>query len=331
MAFTPTKFLTADPGIFLRTQQHASKLFADDGFRLAPKFNHLFHVAFNINPIALKSIDLIQRHRNEINMLVKKIALPKFTMSTETVNQYNRKKVVQTQHRFEDTTITFHDDNMGLINMLWQNYYAYYYADSTSATQPGAYNRTAIKNANFINSPYGLDNGSSIPFFNYITIYHMARHEYVAYKLHNPLIKSFDHKDVGYAGGSEIHENTMTLSYEAVSYSSGEVTTDNVEGFGLEHYDVTPSPLQGAGSNVVSASPSFVAQQNVTNNLPENLNNIVTSINSYQNVREKSAPGVPGLLTVDSTQTLGGLQGFSFPQSGNVPNSSTTVANKINI
>lgn len=330
MAFTPTKFLNADSGIFLKDQQHASKLFANDAFRLAPKFNHLFHVAFNINPLALKSLDLIQRHRNEINMLVKKITLPKFTMATETVNQYNRKKVVQTQHSFEGTTITFHDDNMGLINQLWQNYYGYYYADSVSATQPGAYNRTAIKNANFINSPYGLDNGSSVPFFNYITVYHMARHEYVAYKLHNPLIKSFDHKDVSYNGSSELHENTMTLSYEAVSYSSGEVTSDTVEGFGLEHYDVSPSTLSGE-ANQVSLSPSFVAQQNITANLAENLNNIVTSINTYQNTGEKLAPGINGLLSLDPTQTLGGLQGFSFPQSANVANTGTTTANKIKI
>lgn len=330
MAFTSNTFLSANSDIFLRDQQHASKLFADDGFRLAPKFDHLFHVAFNINPAALKNTELVQRHKNEINMLVKGASLPKFTMAAETVNQYNRKKVVQTQHSFEGTSIVFHDDNMGLINMLWQNYYSYYYADSTSATKPGAYNRIATKNANFIQNPYGLDNGSSIPFFNYITIYHMARHDYVAYKLHNPLIKSFDHDKVKYGGSSNTNENTMSLLYEAVSYSTGTVNSDNVEGFGLEHYDVTPSPLTGlAGST--NASPTFANQQVVANNTVENLNNQVSAINEYQNKNQNTATGVKGLLAVDSTQSLGGLQGFTFPQSANVANSSTTVANKINI
>lgn len=331
MAFTPNKFLSADPGTFLRDQQHASKLFADDGFRLAPKFDHLFHVAFNINPAALKNTELSQRHKNEINMLVKSVSLPKFTMAAETVNQYNRKKVVQTQHSFEATNITFHDDNMGLINMLWQNYYSYYYADSISATKTGAYNRIATKNANYIQNPYGLDTGSTIPFFNYITIYHMARHEYVAYKLHNPLIKSFDHKDVKYNGTSNTHENSMSVMYEAVSYTTGIVSTDNVEGFGLEHYDVTPSPLTALpGSN--NASPTFAGQGTVAKSAVENLNNQVSAINEYQNSTQATgSKGTSGLLALDSTQTVGGLSGFTFPQSSNVANSGTTVANKINI
>jgi hypothetical protein len=330
MAFTPNRFLSANSGTFLRDQQHASKLFVDDGFRLAPKFDHLFHVAFSINPAALMNIELSLRHKNEINMLVKSVTLPKFTMATETVNQYNRKKVVQTQHSFEGTTVTFHDDNMGLINMLWRNYYSYYYADPSSANRTGAYNRVATKNANYVQNPYGLDNGSTIAFFNYITIYHMARHEYVAYKLHNPLIKSFDHKDLKYNGQSNTHENTMSLSYEAVSYTTGTVSTDFVQGFGLEHYDVTPSPLSGSSAST-NASPTFTTQDIVANNTLENFNNQVSAINGYQNAGNGTATGTTGLLALDSTQTVGGLSGFTFPQSANISNSNTTVATKINI
>jgi len=329
MAFTPTKFLTADSHVLLRDFQHASRMFASDQFRLAPKFDFQFHVAFNINPAAMKTIDLSQRHRNEINMLVKKIGLPKFTMATEQVNQYNRKKVIQSQHKFEDISITFHDDNMSLINQLWQNYYSYYYADSISAKSSGAYNRNATRNSDFIKSAYGLDNGSTAPFFNYITIYQMARHEYVSYKLYNPLIKSFDHKEVGYAS-KEVHEFTMGISYEAVSYDMGIVNSENVEGFGLEHYDLTPSPLQGL-PQIDNVSPSFVAQQNVINNAPEALSNTTTSINSYQNMQNKPVTGISGLLSTGTIQTVGGIQDTTFPQSFNVTNNSTTIAKKINL
>jgi hypothetical protein len=329
MAFTPTKFLRANSHILLRDFQHASRTFVSDQFRLAPKFDFQFHVAFNINPAAMKTIDLSQRHRNEINMLVKKIGLPKFTIATDQVNQYNRKKQIQTQHKFEDINITFHDDNMSLINQLWQNYYSYYYADSTSAKSSGAYNRNATKNSNFIKTAYGLDNGSTAPFFNYIKIYQMARHEYVSYKLHNPIIKAFDHKELGYAS-KELHEFTMGIAYEAVSYDMGTVNSTNVEGFGLEHYDLTPSPLQGL-PEVDRASPSFVAQKNVTNNAVESLNNTATSINSYQNIQTKPSLGVTGLLSADTIQTVGGIQDTTFPQSLNVANSNVTVAKKINL
>jgi hypothetical protein len=330
MAFTPSKYLKSHSPtshVYLRDQRHASRLFADDSFRLAPKFDHLFHVSFSINPGALKSIDLLQRHRNEINMLVKSISLPKFTISSETANQYNRKKVIQMQHKFENATIKFHDDNMGLINQLWQNYYSYYYADPTSAKNGTAYNRNATKNFDFITTPFGLDNGSNIPFFNHITIYQMARHEFVSYKLHNPLIASWDHAGLDYSS-TKVHDNTMTISFEAVSYGAGTVSPETVEGFGLEHYDVTPSPLEGVvDSN--SLSPSFVSQQNVTRNSAETLNNIVESVNTYQNTQEKALQGTPGLLSTNSTQTIGGIQGITFPVK--TAESTATEAKKVNL
>ena len=330
MAFTPNKYLkTHSPMsfVYLRDQRHASRLFADDSFRLAPKFDHLFHVSFSINPAALKSIDLVQRHRNEINMLVKSISLPKFTISAETANQYNRKKVIQMQHKYENATIKFHDDNMGLINQLWQNYYSYYYADPTSAKNGTAYNRNATKSFDFVTTPFGLDNGSSVPFFNHITIYQMARHEFVSYKLHNPLIATWDHAGLDYAS-TKVHDNTMSIAFEAVSYGAGTVSPETVEGFGFEHYDVTPSPLEGI-VDANSLSPSFVSQQNVTRNSAETLNNIVQSVNTYQNTQEKALQGTPGLLSTNSTQTIGGIQGITFPTK--TAESNVTEAKKVNL
>ena len=95
MAFTPTPFLSPDPVVLQRDQRHASRLFVDDQFRLAPKHKFLFHVAFSINPAACKNINLTQRHRNEIGMLVKNIDLPGFEVTVESANQYNRKKKIQ--------------------------------------------------------------------------------------------------------------------------------------------------------------------------------------------------------------------------------------------
>ena len=85
MAFTPTKQLQPDSKIYLRDQQHAARLFVDDQFRLAPKLSFSFHVAFGINPGACKDATLLQRHRNEINMLVKSVELPNFTIDVETL------------------------------------------------------------------------------------------------------------------------------------------------------------------------------------------------------------------------------------------------------
>jgi len=315
-------------------------MFTDDQFRLAPKFSFQFHVSFSINPAALRSIDLVQRHKNEINMLVKSCSLPKFIIGTEVLNQYNRKKVVQNSYKFEAISIAFHDDNMGVINNLWQNYFSYYYADFNSANVPGAYNRNATKRSTFIKTPFGYDNKSTLPFFNHITIYQMARHEYVSYKLINPLISMWDHAKLDYAD-NKIRDNTASILFESVAYDQGSVTkvdgagnstnNDAIEGFAVEHYDNSPSPLTGSASQI-SASPSFTNAGNVTNNATSFLQNLTTTINTYQNTQELTPAGTPGnssFTNLNQTAGVSGVQGVSFPQSNNT--SETTTASQRNL
>lgn len=322
--------------------QHAARTFTDDTFRLAPKLKFQFHVAFSINPTALKNIALNLRHKNEINMLVKSVALPNFTLKTETVNQYNRKKVVTTGIEYQPITIKFHDDNMGIINQLWQNYYGYYFADSNSAKVSGAYNRTAMLNSSYIRTPYGLDNNSSVPFFNKITIYQMARQEYVSYTLVNPRITAWNHEGMDYAS-SNVHENTMTLAYESVYYGQGIVQRGDPEGFALEHYDNSPSPLTVAGGGTatlfgnggVIAGASQVLGSVFSGQAFESpLNFISTAIktvNTYENAKKLTNAGVQAegkkilTQTLNSVATTGltGVNGVAFPQS--TVNSTGTV------
>jgi hypothetical protein len=256
-------------------------------------------------------------------MLVKSCGLPNFSVTAETLNQYNRKKNVQTTHKHNPIEINFHDDNMGIINQLWQNYYKYYYADPTSAEDTNAYKRNATKGYTFINNNYGLDNGSLNPFFNYITIYQMARHEYVSYKLHNPIITNWNHNKVDYSQNT-VHDNQMQISYEAVSYNVGEVTQGDPEGFGLEHYDSTPSPLQvGDAGSIITTQPTF-GSSSTTINSTTILENVAKTINSYQNTQTLPNTNITSIITnpnQTSSPSITGLQGFTFP--------STTTANTV--
>ena len=46
------------------------------------------------------------------------------------MNQYNRKRIVQTKIKYDPVEINFHDDNRNLITSLWYDYYTYYYNDA---------------------------------------------------------------------------------------------------------------------------------------------------------------------------------------------------------
>jgi hypothetical protein len=329
--------------------QHAARMFTDDTFRLAPKLKFQFHVAFSINPSALKNIGLTLRHKNEINMLVKSVSLPNFNIATETLHQYNRKKVIQTKIDYQPINIKFHDDNMGVVNQLWQNYYGYYFADSTTSKTPGAYNRTAMLNASYLRGTYGLDNNSSVPFFNKITIYQMARQEYVSYTLVNPLITNWNHEGMDYAS-SATHENQMTLAYEAVNYGAGRVQRGDPEGFALEHYDLSPSPLSVAGGGTatlfgnggVIAGAADVLGSIFSGQAFESPANFISTaiktVNTYQNSKKLTNAGVTQegkniiVKTLNSVATTGvsGVNGVVFPQSSVNVNTST-AATPINL
>ncbi len=321
-----------NPNTTLRDYQHGARLFRDDNFRLAPKLDFLFHTVFSINSRALKDQSITQRHKNEVNMLVKNVTLPSIKISSETVNQYNRKKVIQSSHKFDPVTIKFHDDNMGLISKVWQNYYSYYYADPTSAGSPNsAYARNATKRGP--NNAYGLDNKSTEMFFNSITIYQLSRKEYFAYKLINPYIQAFDHQAMDYAKTSSPHELTMTLIYEAVHYSSGTINGDVPEGFGLEHYDQTPSPLS-LPAGVTVPKTGAVTTETPTATV-ETLNNRITTDQNYtQTTQQKPISGQTGIVSTNSlgataTAGVGGIEGTAFPRSSS--NNNVTAAKPVNI
>ena len=71
--------------------QHASRLYVDDGLRLAPKAKFTYHVNFEI---ALEAKGILPAlfegpGLNEIGMLVKRADLPKFSANVETRKKYN--------------------------------------------------------------------------------------------------------------------------------------------------------------------------------------------------------------------------------------------------
>jgi hypothetical protein len=288
--------------------QHAARTFVDDDFRLAPKVKFLYHVYFDINKTALKNLELNDRHKNEIGILVKSVDLPKFTLKTQTLNQYNRKKVVQTSHDFSPINIQFHDDRANIINTLWQNYYAYYYADSLTAKKAGSYERNAMKNNSYLFGTYGLDNNSSKPFFNEIIIYQLNGRKYSSYTLKKPVISSFgsdahSSSDQGTASGCN-----MTVAYEAVTYDIGAISGGAVKGFAQEHYDKSPSPLspQGGGTATLLGTGGVVQGAlevfgslakndqpgGVFNSLENFVNTTTAAINTYENTKKLTKAGV---------------------------------------
>ena len=257
----------------LKDYAHASKTFRTNGYELAPRKKFLFHVYFNLNTAEIPTLRNIfsASEQAELGLLVKTIQLPNYTLDTEVLNQYNRKRIIQKKINYLPVSMTFHDDAGDLSRNLWYNYYSYYYKDANQqylspsnqngsigqvANQPGfTYNSRDIYANNrpvndwgYIGEGYsqGYAGGPSTgsggdqtsgkpPFFSDITIYGMDQHKWVSYVLINPLVKEWKHDQYNYSEGGGVMENSMTVEYETVKYYSGAIggsrPDTNIKGF----------------------------------------------------------------------------------------------------
>ena len=268
----------------LKDYTHASKIFATNGYELAPRFKFLFHVYFNINTTDIPQLQAAYGSGNSstIGLMVKSVDLPKFKIDTAVMNQYNRKRVVQTKVRYEPSRIVFHDDQSDLIRNMWYNYYAYYYKDPSqqyqgvSATSGTIGKLQTLSNGfnyntndiyaqsrlsadwGYVGESYydgtnrGIQPNGKPPFFRDITIYGLSQKKYASWVLINPLISSWSSDTYDYAEGAGTLQNDVQIEYETVKYYSGAVgkaqPSNTVAGFAdPAHYDIQPSGITRPG------------------------------------------------------------------------------------
>lgn len=267
----------------LRDYTHASRVFATNSYELKPRFKFLFHVSFTLNTKEIPYLDgvLGPGDIQELSLLVKTVDLPKYTIQTETLNQYNRKRVVQTRIDYQPVTLTFHDDGGDNARKLWYYYYTYYYKDATqpyltpevtNGSDGNSQNRQAgfgynsrdiyddtmqVKDWGFIGESWkdGTSSASGKPpFFRDIRIYGMDQRKFAEYVLINPIITAWNHDQYDYSQGNGIMQHTMTVAYETVKYYDGAIGRSrpdtNVKGFAEpSRYDTRLSPIARPGAN----------------------------------------------------------------------------------
>jgi hypothetical protein len=330
----------------LSNYRHATRLFVDNDLRLSPKTKFLFYVVFEMENSIRGMSPFTDKHANEAGLLVKSAELPKFSFDSVIKNQYNRKKILYKQINYEPVTIGMHDDSNAVVNAMWALYYGYYVGDRHNPDAAFSTNHLRKTSTNLDNFRYGLDNDRTEKnFFKSVTIYTMSRRRFVGYTLVNPKIKSWNHGAMDYSA-SEFNESQMTLEYEAVKYSTGNVAgpgnslaeqlANNPKGFATLHYDNIPSPLSVAGGGV----STLTGQGGVLDGLEQIfgdigsgaafntpggfIGTIAKTINTYKNVKNLSKGQLaqeainilsnPGNITA-AAQRAGGVVGAIFPKS----------------
>jgi len=267
----------------LRDYTHASRVFTTNSYELKPRFKFLFHVSFTINVQQIPYLKGVFSNDDiaELSLLVKTVDLPRFNVQTETMNQYNRKRIVQTKVDYQPVTLTFHDDGGDNARKLWYYYFSYYYKDpaqqylspnvtngslGASANRQTGFGYNArdiysdvlqVKDWGYAGETY--NDGTSTasgkpPFFRDIRIYGMDQRKFAEYVLINPLITTWNHDTYAYAETGSTMQHSMTIAYETVKYYTGAIGASrpdtNVQGFAdPAHYDTRRSPIARPGAN----------------------------------------------------------------------------------
>ena len=130
--------------LLFRESQYAAKNFRIHGREnatftnnaIVPRPKFLFYVKFGLSKSALLSnlsglrdTPAYSNIKDGVIFQIKQIDKPKFNIQTETMHQYNKKRVVQTGIEYNPMTINFHDDIGDKVLSFWADYYEYYYGD----------------------------------------------------------------------------------------------------------------------------------------------------------------------------------------------------------
>lgn len=288
----------------MKDYQHASRLYLDDNFKLAPKNKFLFHVVFDIDNTVVTR-PFTGPEQLELNMLVKTCQLPKYNLNYEEKLQYNKKTFVATRIQYQPVNISFHDDQADTVNAFWKSYYEYNIADPV--TLGGANNTvtnfgkdTMYESGEGIPRQFGMDNAKQRkkPLLRGIQIFVLHRKKFTSFTLVNPVITSFSHDDLDQADGAGIMSNTMQVMYESVLYRAGNVNKNDPRGFATLHYDNEPSPLSVLGRGTTSIfGPGGIVDGvgSVIGDVANNnisLGTILTGINTYNNAKRVKSKDV---------------------------------------
>lgn len=238
--------------VYMRDSRHAANNFGYNKSALnngTPRHKFQYFVNFRFNTAtdteAFVKAFLSLEERNFVTALVKSVTMPNVSIDTEVLNQYNRRKIIQTKLKPLPITLMLHDTVEGKTLRLWEMYYEYYFKDgiATEKTKPGRQVKNALFKHDLLNETfnnqfgYNLERvGNNKHLIDSIEIFQVHGGKYSLTTLVNPRITTFTHDTLDYAETSGLMQITMELEYEAVVYSN---VNETLRSFGedvLERY-----------------------------------------------------------------------------------------------
>ncbi len=288
MSSYANRHFTNDGDVTLRDYRHAARAFADGNFALAPRLKFQHHVVFST----------LGGSNQQLSLLARTADTPKFAVTTEVANQYNKKNVIMTGITYTPITFKLYDDNSGVARKLWEGYYAYTFGDH-GAAKAGLY----FKSLGAPMTSYGLENQPIVPFLNYVKVHTFAKRGWSGYTLVNPIIVGWSSDTFDWTSSNPA-EHTLTIAYDAVTFDSGSAGPGSPPNFASGSYDLTPSPLQTPSRG---RSPAPGVQNGVLNGVEQVFNNVERKTDpssAFKSPYSAAVANPEAIAQYNNTQTL---------------------------
>lgn len=195
-----------------------------------PRFKNHYIVRFQYTE-ALKpflySID--PKQLIDVTHRVRTIDAPRIDIDTDTLNQYNKPRIVPLKVNYQPITITFWDDRSDISNNFWNLTYEFYFRNGRRVNHSQYTTMDSdITHTDFAGiakvlgyDNYGYDLQGKLEkknLFAYISLYLIQNASATRIDLINPYMQSMQHDQFSQDQSSELAQNTVTWGYENVVY-----------------------------------------------------------------------------------------------------------------
>lgn len=254
------------------TDRNGTNLFLDDSnfatkyhvnrhvLNTVPKPKHTFFVCLVPTPEALQFAGMTEYNILDFIFAVKESDIPGVNVDIETLDQHNRKRLVQTKVNFDPISLTMYDDNSSKVQMLLDSYMSYHYASfrPNIITDAGPGRDTKQQHGSkyltgsteFQPGMYGYK-PKDIPFFSRVSIFKLHSDKKISsWTCFNPLISRIKYDPVTYAADAEPSQINMTMEYEVMIPYDHNVSSENISSLANPDNQILASVL-GAASALV--------------------------------------------------------------------------------
>lgn len=322
--------------LFSKTPQQASRIFGLDQHKwggspsamaAAPRPKFLFLVRF-VRGVGQGSAEW----KDGITFAVKSFDRPTISPQTKELNQYNKKRIIQTGVRYDALNIDFHDTVDATVHRMWQDYAEHYFGDFRRINQAEwAYDATMPSFYNY-GEGFGLvtpraetgrpDSLEAANFFERVECYQLFGNSYTRFDLVHPKISRFDPDDMAYDATNQSHVIRMSLEFEAIiNYNKGGnislSSSRELESLfkGVLDGDVyKPPSAPGPQSINTTNFPFFGNVTRLLNKIPGSYINTIGKVNNAVNTAQQVAQ-IPSA----ASGVLGTFGNFSFGNGKTTP------------